>query len=277
MVDQPQSDLVPKLVKGLLAHRTAGRWASTQENAFVLLALDAYFQKYEAQAPDFVARVWLGDRFAGDHAFKGRSTDYREIDVPMGFLADLPRRDLTLAKEGPGRLYYRIGMRYAPADLRPPPIDQGFTVARSYEAVDDDADVKRDDKGVWHFRAGKKVRTRVTMVLPARRYHVALVDPIAAGVEPMNPELAVTGAIPEDPKAAVGPEWYWESTWYEHQNMRDDRVEAFAPLVWEGVHEYVYTSRATTPGVFVVPPPRAEEMYSPDVFGRGATDTVVVQ
>jgi uncharacterized protein YfaS (alpha-2-macroglobulin family) len=279
MVDEPQSDLVPKLVKGLLAHRTAGRWGSTQENAFVLLALDGYFDKYEKPTPDFVARAWLGDKYAGDHTFRGRSTDYSKIDVPMRFLADMKEGDLTLAKEGTGRLYFRIGMQYAPEDLRPPPADQGFTVSRSYEAVEDPGDVRKDASVVWHFKAGKKVRARVTMVAPARRYHVALVDPIPAGIEPMNPALAVTGTIPQSPddQKNADPYWYWHSTWYEHQNMRDERVEAFAPLVWDGVHEYVYTARATTPGNFVVPPPKAEEMYSPEVFGRGSGDRVVVE
>jgi uncharacterized protein YfaS (alpha-2-macroglobulin family) len=279
MVDQPESDLVPKLVKGLLGHRTAGRWGSTQENAFVLLALDGYFDKYEKPTPDFVARAWLGDKYAGDHTFRGRSTDYSKIDVPMRFLADMKGGDLTLAKEGTGRLYFRIGMQYAPEDLRPPPADQGFTVSRSYEAVEDPGDVRKDASGVWHFKAGKKVRARVTMVAPARRYHVALVDPIPAGIEPMNPALAVTGTIPQSPddQKNADPYWYWHSTWYEHQNMRDERVEAFAPLVWDGVHEYVYTARATTPGNFVVPPPKAEEMYSPEVFGRGSGDRVVVE
>ena len=51
----PQSDLVPKVVKGLLAHRTMGRWRNTQENAFVLLSLDRYFEVFEAEEPYFVA------------------------------------------------------------------------------------------------------------------------------------------------------------------------------------------------------------------------------
>jgi uncharacterized protein YfaS (alpha-2-macroglobulin family) len=29
--------------------------------------------------------------------------------------------------------------------------------------------------------------------------------------------------------------------------------------------------------VFVVPPPKAEEMYHPETFGRGGTDRVVVE
>jgi hypothetical protein len=33
----------------------------------------------------------------------------------------------------------------------------------------------------------------------------------------------------------------------------DERAEAFTSLLWEGVHEYSYFARATTPGLFVVP------------------------
>jgi hypothetical protein len=44
-----------------------------------------------------------------------------------------------------------------------------------------------------------------------------------------------------------------------------------------GVYTYRYTARAITPGAFVVPPPRAEEMYHPETFGRGAGDKLVVK
>ncbi|MCY4666069.1 MAG: hypothetical protein OXC00_15545, partial [Acidimicrobiaceae bacterium] len=70
--------------------------------------------------------------------------------------------------------------------------------------------------------------------------------------------------------------WWWWS-WYEHQNLRDDRAEAFSSYLWAGTHEYSYVVRATTPGTFVVPPAKAEEIYAPEVFGRSGTDTVVVQ
>ena len=70
--------------------------------------------------------------------------------------------------------------------------------------------------------------------------------------------------------------WRWWGPWYEHQNLRDNRAEAFAALLWAGVHKYSYVARATTPGHFVVPPPKAEEMYHPETFGRGGSDRVVV-
>ena len=278
--DQPTSDLIPKLVTGLLAHRKAGHWENTQENAFVLLGLDRYFAAYEKATPDFVARAWLGPQFAGEHTFKGRTTERSRIDIPMRYLADAkPGASVVVGKDGPGRLYYRIGMQYAPADLRPPPMDQGFTVSRVYDGVDAPSDVQRDPDGTWRVKAGAKVRVRITMVAPSRRYQVALVDQLPAGLEPMNAALAVTGSVPEDPKAAksLGYGWWWSRSWYEHQNMRDERVEAFTSLLWEGVYDYTYVARATTPGTFVVPPPKAEEMYSPETFGRGAGDRLIVE
>jgi uncharacterized protein YfaS (alpha-2-macroglobulin family) len=272
-------DLIPKIVTGLLAHRKAGHWLNTQENSFILVALDLYFQTYEKVTPDFVARAWLGNDYAGDHAFKGRSTDYFEIAIPMKDVAAHDKQNLTIQKDGKGRLYYRVGMTYAPASLKLEAADYGFVVQRRYEAVDDPADVTRAADGTWHIKAGARVRIKVEMVNENRRYHVALVDPLPAGLETMNPELAVTGPIPNDPKEqqARGAYWWWYGPWYEHQNMRDERVEAFASLLWEGKHDYSYVARATTPGNFVVPPPKAEEMYMPETFGRGASDRVIVE
>jgi uncharacterized protein YfaS (alpha-2-macroglobulin family) len=275
----PASDLIPKVVNGLLAHRTKGRWGNTQENVFVLLALDRYFDTFEAQTPDFVARIWLGETYVGEHAYEGRTTERHETAVPMDYLAtsDEPQ-NLILSKEGPGRLYYRLGLRYAPTDLALEPVDMGFVVQRTYEAVDDPEDVFQDGDGTWHIRAGARVRVRLTMVADNRRYHVALVDPLPAGLEIVNPALAVSGDLPQDPNA---PEyrygWWWWGPWYEHQNMRDERAEAFASLLWEGVYHYSYVARATTPGRFVVPPSKAEEMYSPEVFGRSGSDWVIVE
>ncbi|MFT7581038.1 MAG: hypothetical protein ACI9MR_002712 [Myxococcota bacterium] len=282
--DQPTSDLIPKMVRGLLAHRTKGRWGNTQENAWVLLGLDRYFHAYENVEPDFVARVWLGKQFAGQHAFKGRTTETHQIDVPMAVVAKTAgQQDLTIGKDGPGRLYYRLGMRYAPKSLKLEPANHGFHVERVYEAVDNDGDVTRDDDGRWIIRAGAKVRITLTMVAQTRRYHVALVDPMPAGLESLNPALKGTASIADNPSSLRGNSrggrhsWRWWGPWYQHQNLRDERAEAFTSLLWGGVHTYSYIAQATTPGEFIVPPPKAEEMYHPETFGRGATDIVVVR
>ena len=122
--DNPQSDLIPKVVNGLLAHRTKGRWGNTQENVFVLLALDRYFNTYESETPDFVARMWLGDTYAGSSEFTGYTTEQHEMLIPMSFvLSETASGDgtqnLIISKEGPGRLYYRLGLSYAPNRPQP--------------------------------------------------------------------------------------------------------------------------------------------------------------
>lgn len=268
---RPKHPLIPKLVRGLLDHRTAGRWENTQENCWVLLALDRYFHQYESVTPNFVAQIWLGRASAGQQTFRGRDKNEKRVHIPIDRLQGQP---LTLAKTGAGRLYYRLGLDYCPRDLKQAPADYGFAVQRSYESVRDNRDVTRDDKGVWHIKAGAEVRVNLTMQAPSRRYHVALVDPLPAGLEAVNPSLL--GARPSDPPANRADGW-WSRYWYQHENLRDERVEAFTQLLWEGVYNYSYVARATTPGTFVVPPTKAEEMYHPETFGRSASDTVIVE
>jgi len=279
MADNPESDLIPKLVSGLLAHRERGRWSNTQENVFVLLAMDRYFNIFENQTPEFVARIWLGDTYAGEHRYQGYSTERHLTEIPMSYLLEpeLDAQDLVLSKDGPGRLYYRLGLKYAPTDLQLEALEMGFVVQRSYEAVDDPGDVTQQEDGTWVIKAGARVRVKLTLVADSRRYHVALVDPLPAGLEIVNPALAVSGTVPGDPTSEEARYGWWWWTWYDHQNMRDERAEAFTTLLWDGVYEYSYVARATTPGTFVVPPAKAEEMYSPEVFGRSASDTVVVE
>lgn len=283
----PNNDLIPKLVRGLLDQRTKGRWSNTQENVFILLALDKYFQAYEKVTPDFVTKVWLGNTYAGEQAFRGRSVDSNLLNIPMSYLMEQNgAANLIFDKQGAGRLYYRIGMKYAPKNLNLAPADYGFTVLRKYEAVDNAEDVKQNADGTWTIKSGARVRVRLTMVAPSRRYHVALVDNLPAGLEILNPELATTEAIPTDDKPqtvdvyssrSYGYGWWWRRYWFDHQNFRDERAEAFAGLLWEGVYNYSYVTRATTPGQFVVPPAKAEEMYHPETFGRTGTDFVKVE
>jgi uncharacterized protein YfaS (alpha-2-macroglobulin family) len=283
MRDESASDLIPKLVRGLLGHRVAGRWNSTQENVFILLALGRYFKTYEKETPGFTARAWVGERLASESAFLGRTTERRQTAIPFG-MVPADAKDITLAKEGPGRMYYRIGMRYAPRNLMLAPLDAGFEVHRSYVGADDPADVTRDPDGTWRVRAGARVKVTVTMTAIARRVHVALSDPLPGGFEVLNPELRGTEPVPANEDEEVVRPLGFESRfffgfgpWYDHLSLRDDRAEAFAARIGDGTYVLTYFARATTPGEFIVPPSKAEEMYHPETFGRGASARVVVK
>ena len=111
------------------------------------------------------------------------------------------------------------------------------------------------------------------MIAPTRRYHVALVDNLPAGFEIVNYNLATS----EINDVYETPEMRRRSYWFQHQNLRDNRAEAFTMLLSEGNWNYSYVARATTPGTFIVPPAKAEEMYMPETFGRSKTNYVKVE
>ncbi|WP_347330340.1 alpha-2-macroglobulin family protein [Marinimicrobium locisalis] len=272
----PKSDLIEKLSRGLLNDRRDGHWGNTQENVFALLALKRYFLARETDVPNLTARAWLGEQFLGEHRYQGREAQTNTHRVPMSELQSGDSAPtVALQHQGQGRLYYRLGMEYAPESLRLEAARHGFQVERHYEAINDPSDVTQAKDGTWEVKAGAAVRVRLTITLPARRHHVALTDRLPAGFEALNPALATTAQTPDRARGINQTRpGFWHPHWYQHQQLRDDRAEAFSSEVEAGVYDYEYTALATTPGEFVVPPAKVEEMYHPETFARSATETV---
>jgi hypothetical protein len=251
-----------------------------------LLALDKYFNAFEKVTPDFVTRVWLGNTYAGEETFKGRSIDSNLLNIPMNYLLEQNgAANLILDKQGAGRLYYRIGMKYAPKNLNLAPADYGFTVLRKYEALTTPKMSNKTPTERGRLKAGARVRVRLTMVAQARRYHVALVDNLPAGLEILNPELAVTEAIPQDTaetrrlsntarKVTGAVITTGAGQWFEHQNFRDERAEAFS-FAAVGRRLQLHVCRARDDARTIRRAARqSRRNVSPETFGRTGTDFV---
>ncbi|CAF2761688.1 unnamed protein product [Rotaria sp. Silwood2] len=139
----PNSALCTKLCKGLQAHKVKGAWKSTQENCFVLIALDKYFHIKEKDTPDFVANIWLDNDYCGQHQYKGRTTNTHTVNIPMKVIlspsssdtSNNNNKNLIMHKDGNGRLYYRIALNYAPSNLQLNAVNYGFKVERTYKDI----------------------------------------------------------------------------------------------------------------------------------------------
>jgi uncharacterized protein YfaS (alpha-2-macroglobulin family) len=278
MEARPDSPLVPKLVRGLLQERERGRWSNTQTNAWVLLALNAYFRQYEATPPDFEARMWLGESFAGHHRFEGRSAERFRTRIPMDFVSEQTgqegRTNLFLQKKGNGRMYYRVAMDYVPEDVQLSARDRGFSVERSFELMGSSGAIEKREGGGLVVEAGARLRVKIDVSAPDERHHVALVDPLPAGFTSVDGSGEASSRY-----EATGGNYFFlppARPWHDHVNMREDQTEVFSVSMAPGEETYAYTIRATTPGTYVVPPARAEEMYHSEVFGRGASTTITV-
>jgi uncharacterized protein YfaS (alpha-2-macroglobulin family) len=270
------------LVRWIMAARKDGRWANTQENAYAMESLVAYYRKYESVVPDFSAVAKLGDSEVLRGEFKGRTTEATIKDVPMAQLLGAPAsgdaKALTFSRQGAGTLYYTARLRYAANALYQEGLDTGFRVERAYAPY-----VETGSRpNATTFKAGDLVRVTLTLQLTKERRFVALTDPLPAGFEPVESWFATTARVlaedqdRQDTGAANWNSW-WARGGFDHVERHDDRVVLFATRLSEGRHTFSYIARATTAGSFRTAPAHAEEMYEPEVFGRTATAIITVR
>jgi uncharacterized protein YfaS (alpha-2-macroglobulin family) len=277
-----------QIVRWMMNARNKGRWGNTQENAYAMQALVNYYRRFEPDVPGFTAIARIGAQELVREEFKGRSAESTTAQVPIEkLLAAAPagsKQTLTFSREGSGTLYYTTRLRYAADALFQDGLDSGFQVERRYEPFDENG----SQPAATAYKAGDLVRVTLTFRLTKERRFVAVTDPLPAGFEAVESWFATTSrdlAAQQDRQrsgeADVTEDNDWLNWWrfggFDHIERHDDRVNLFATRLDEGVHEFSYIVRATTAGTFRTAPARAEEMYSPEVFGRTATTTIEVK
>ncbi|HET8539946.1 MAG TPA: alpha-2-macroglobulin family protein [Anaeromyxobacter sp.] len=285
----PDHPFVGKIAAWLAnARRGDGRFRSTQEAAYALMALSEVLRTKERDVPAFTARVTLGGKAVAEVPFQGRSTDVKVASLAT---RDLPASSaplpLEIRRDGKaGVLYYGAVLRYAPLDPPKDALERGLFVQRWIEPYAGGGQVRA-------ARAGDLVRFRVRIGSAQERRYVAVEVPVPAGLEIVDTSLATTAVAAARPEPADAPEeegweegeeepepedaWgfrFWSPFVFEER--RDDRLVLFADALPPGLHVASFVARATTPGTFALPPARAEEMYAPEVFGRSDGGTFQV-
>jgi len=274
LLTKPDHPLATNWIRGLLGSRVKGKWSNTQDNLWNLIAIRKYLRIREENVPDFSTKAWIDQNFIGTDRFKGRNGQWIHHTIPMNALNS--DSEFLIQKTGKGRLYYRLGLKYTPLSLDLPAMEQGFAITRSYEALGNPDDVIHKEDGSWLIKAGSMVRVNIRFSQMSSRQHVALVDHLPAGFETVNPALKSSPGIKNKSSSHRYGIW-WFRTWFDHQNLRTDRAEAFSTRIPGGSRTYSYVVRATNRGSFIAPPARIEEMYQPETFGRTGTARVVIE
>lgn len=285
---RPAHPLGARLAMGLLAARRGGTWRNTQETAWSLLALDEYRKAQEKTEPDFVAHVFLGEAEIAHAGFHGRSLEQPRTALPAARLVAVAGAPLGFTVEGQGRLFYEARLRYAKKTLPREGLERGFYVKKTLRAVRpeglEEALKSVPEASARAFRGSDLVLGDVVVVTSSPREFVVIDDPLPAGFEAVDARLATTGASVNVDRAAasdgeegdegdaVAGKGYRPSAFL--REIRDDRVLFFVDHMSAGMYHYRYLARATSLGTFVMPPTKAEEMYTPEVFGRTGADLV---
>jgi uncharacterized protein YfaS (alpha-2-macroglobulin family) len=194
--------------------------------------------------------------------------------------------EARITRDGQGRLYYGVALSWSPTTIPTTPVNAGIEVHREYS-------VQRG--GVWvalghpaTVQTGELVRVDLFAILPAPRNFVVLDDPVPGGLEPVNRDLATASLVDAGEAEDVFPEnsLYhryddWQSfamtLWsFHHRELRHDTARFYSEYLPAGRYRLSYTAQVIAPGTFTIPPPHAEEMYDPDVFGNGVPSTLDV-
>ena len=256
----PDHPAVSRLEEGLLAARVDGRWSSTQENVYGLVAL-ADVAKARAAAAEVPVTVTVGNGSPVRRVLRGGVVERLRIS-----LEQLTGGKITI-ETGGGAVFYSARVRVE-RPLDGGPTDHGLTVSRVY--LNPDTDLPLDQ-----IRLGQTIKVRLNVHSANRLAHVAIVDRLPAGFEPVLTRFRSSYA--GDDSRSQHSFWWWrEETAWQNLELRDDGAQLFADVLVAGDSHQDYLVRATTAGSFSAPPVTAEAMYQPQLSGRSAALHVAV-
>ena len=258
--------LLPKIIQSLLRERRGGHFSTTQETAVSLLAMIEYLESSKELSPAFQATVELNGKNVLDTSYTSENLfDVKEVEIPLSDL--LPNNldnELAAQRTGEGRMYYDMNLKYYL------PLDQlkaeseGLEVLQEYYDIDD----QKLESPLESIQVGQNIHGRLTVIVPEDRHYVMIEDFLPAGLEGIDFNLKTSEQFLVEEDSC---DYYCPGSWYfNHSEVRDDRMMYFADYLPRGVYELDYYLRATSVGEFADLPALAQETYFPEVFGRSA-------
>lgn len=233
-------------------------WGSTQANAAALLALAGL---YKAPFPG-AATASIAVRSGAEDG-----TIQLGPDTPTGtWSTSSVEAGEVQWKTGDGPVIARVETSYLPAadGSQAPARAAGFAVTREIVLVGAEGDapqrIKIDAPGkLYTFRVGDVIEDHVRVVNADNRNFVAVVVPLAAGMEVLNPRLATAPPEAQPRGRITQPPTY--------ASYLDDQVCFYYDVLPTGTYDFYFRTRATVEGRFIQPPARSEMMYDLGVSG----------
>jgi uncharacterized protein YfaS (alpha-2-macroglobulin family) len=263
----PQNPINENAVRWLMAVRTAGRWESTQETAWALMALTDWMTSTGELNANYRFEAALNGQMASGvdvNPTNIRTPEKLNFDITQLFKDQLNR--LTIARsDGPGSLYYTAHLNVSLPVDQVKALDRGISLSRAYFKPDD------LHTPVTDAAQGDVLLARVTIVAPHDLHYVVVEDPLPAGLEVLDESLNTSQqtGLPPSQLWRTDTEWQGWGWWYfNHVELRDEKVVLSVDYLPAGTYEYTYRVRASTPGIFSVIPTTANEFYFPEVYGR---------
>ncbi len=261
----PKNPLNANATRWLMSHRSSGHWANSQETAWTLLALSRWMANSGELKADYdYAVAFNGQTIGGGQANADNLRQAAELSVDVTQMLKDQQNRLAIARSGGGgNLYYTAHLNVFLPVEQVQALDQGIQVQRQYFRPTD------LNKPVTQVAQGELLVVRLTVSSAEALHNLIIDDPLPAGLEAIDTTLK-TSPTPEIPLGYNPGTDYWGWWYFDHLEMHDEKVVLSSSYLPEGSYTYTYMVRASTPGVFRVVPTTAQEIYFPEVYGRGA-------
>jgi alpha-2-macroglobulin len=263
----PNSELDANAVRWLMAHRSSDAWETTQENAWALMTLSRWLETSGELQGNYAYSVGLNGKPLGQGQVNSSNLQQAQtlnVDV-ASLLKDQANQLLVARSDGSGRLYYSTFLTVSLPVDQVKALDQGMTLTRRYYHPED---MKTP---ITQASAGDILEAELTITVPNSLHYVMITDPLPAGMEALDSSLKTSPqpTIPDGFDWSKFGEEGWGWWYFNHTELRDEKVVLFADTLPTGTYVYHYRVRAVTPGLYQVIPTTGQEVYFPDVYGRG--------
>lgn len=252
---------VDMMAHELVVLGSADGWGNTHNNSLAMLALRDRLKNKKKSNEKVTLALSLGN--------EKKKLTYKEKDGLYRYNLDSKAGGgLRLAdSELEDSVHVKLFQRYLPVALGSDvaAAQEGFVVKRQiiFPSGSD-----APSKKIWIDEPGKSfnvslggiIEEHIQVTNPSDRYFVAVVIPLAAGFEYLNPELKTASSEfkPEGKTSDSG----------SYQTFYDDKIVYYFKKMGKGTFDFYFRVRATTEGTFSQPPAYSEMMYEEEIRGN---------
>ncbi len=255
-IDDPEwsRNLEPKMRTSLLSMMDDSRHLSTQENLWLLMALNAMLENEDYQAL----------------AFEGSGA---AIKSRNGFSMAWERRALSRIQQMELKMdtepvYYLVDAMVLRDMENSKRENRGLRVER---VVKNMTDATRDGSAGNPFALGDEILITYRLQSDKNHHYIALVDELPAAMETINFNLAQVAELFSLPKGSEN-----NSLHLDHSELRDRSANLYFNSMPEGSHTYSILARVTSQGQFSWPATSVTPMYEPRFGALSAAQWISV-
>ena len=243
LVQMGQSGRAKKFLDEIAAAMAADTWYSTQETAYGLMAIAAYY----GGSPAKPFRFRLGWEGEAAREVEAAVPFFQQVHSPFAAM----ERTLQVANPGQGRLYLTAYVSGVPAAGAEKAHENNLRLEVTYrDAKDNAVDAARIAQG-----SDLKVEISVTNLSKVSLNNLALTHFVPAGCQISNPRL-----FSGEPGAGF----------YDYQDVRDDSIYTYFNLDAGAKKTFVAMLNASYSGRFYQPGISVESMYDAEFHANTA-------